>query len=170
MIIGVMSDTHGNRRLMHDVANLMKAKYGVELIIHVGDDYPDAEELAMVGHNVAMVPGLWCDAYFDGRTPNRLFLTCDDVTISAAHAEKDIGARELSAAVVLTGHTHVARVEKAGRSLLINPGHLKNAKQDRGERPSFAIIETDPENVSIAIHELDGSARIRKRFARADLA
>lgn len=169
MIIGVMSDTHGNRRLMHDVANLMKAKYHVELIIHVGDDYPDAEELAMVGHTVAMVPGLWCDAYFDGRVPNRLFLTCDDVTISAAHADKDIGARELSAAIVLTGHTHVAKIEKAGRSLHVNPGHLKHPKLDRGHRPSFAIIETAPETVSVTVFELDASPRIQVTVQRHEI-
>ncbi len=170
MIIGVISDTHGNRKLMHQVADWMKSKHRVELIIHVGDDYPDAQELSMAGYNVRMVPGLWCDEYQDGRTPKRIVVPCDGITISAAHAEKDLGATELAASIVLTGHTHVAKIEKLGRSVHVNPGHLKHPKLDRGERPSYAIISTTPDNVGIAIHELDGRTRASQTLARAALA
>lgn len=170
MIIGVMSDTHGNRRLMHQVADAMRALHNADLIFHVGDDYADAEELAAAGHAVRMVPGLYCDEYHDGRIPKRIVVQCDDITVSAAHAEKDLRAAELAASVVLTGHTHVARVMKAGRSLHVNPGHLKNPKLDRGERPSFAIIDTGDGSVEVTIYELTGEPRMRHRFPRADLA
>ncbi|NUM55670.1 MAG: YfcE family phosphodiesterase [Candidatus Hydrogenedentes bacterium] len=170
MIIGVMSDTHGNRRLMHQVADMMKLKHGAELIIHVGDDYPDAAELRSVGHNVVMVPGLWCDEYHDGRIPNSIVTPCDGITIAAAHAEKDLGARELAATIVLTGHTHVAKIEKLGLSIHVNPGHLKNAKLDRGQRPSYAIVTTRPDDVTVTIHELDGAARLSASYLRSQLA
>ena len=170
MIIGVMSDTHGNRRLMHQVADWMKAKHHAELIVHAGDDYPDAEELAMAGHNVKMVPGLWCDAYHDGRVPNRIVIPCDGITIAVAHAEKDLRAAELAATIVVTGHTHVASVQRIGRTIHLNPGHLKNAKLDRGERPSYAIVETDPDDVSICVYELDGKVRLETTQPRARLA
>jgi hypothetical protein len=170
MIIGVMSDTHGNRKLMHQVADLMAAKHGVEMIIHVGDDYADAEELAAAGHAVRMVPGLYCDEYHDGRVPNRIVVQCDDITISAAHVEKDLRASELAATVVLTGHTHIARIAKAGRSIHLNPGHLKNPKLDRGERPSFAIVDTEGDSVTVTVFELTGEPRMQQRFLKAELA
>ena len=170
MIIGVISDTHGNRKLMHHVADWMKAKHGVELIIHVGDDYPDAQELVLAGHNVRMVPGLWCDEYHDGRVPKRIIVPCDGITISAAHAEKDLGATELAASIVLTSHTHVAKIEKLGRSVHVNPGHLKHPKLDRGQRPSYAIVSTAPHEVEIAIHEIDGGVRASQSFPRSELA
>ncbi len=170
MIIGVMSDTHGNLRLMHQAADQMTEMHPLDLIIHVGDDYTDAQSLQMAGYNVQMVPGLWCDAYNDHRVPNRIVLDCDGISISAAHADKDLRAQELAAAIVLTGHTHVAKIEKAGRSVHVNPGHLKNARLDRGQRPSFAIIETSAKDVAVAIVELDGILRQTITFARSELA
>lgn len=170
MIIGVISDTHGNLKLMHQVADWMKTTHSAELIIHVGDNYPDAQELSLAGHNVRMVPGLWCDAYHDGRIPKRIIIPCDGITIAAAHAEKDLGAIELASTIVLTGHTHVSKIEKLGRTVHINPGHLKHPKLDRGQRPSYAIISTEPASVTVTIHEIDGGVRTSQSFTRAELA
>ena len=57
-----MSDTHGNRSLMHAAADAM-VMAGAARIFHLGDDYQDAEELALAGHDVTVVPGLWCPEY-----------------------------------------------------------------------------------------------------------
>ncbi len=169
MIIGVISDTHGNRRMMHEVADYLRARHDAKLLFHVGDDYADAEELAMAGHPIKMVPGLWCPAYANHRIPNAIVEHVDGITISAAHAERDLRARELAATVVLTGHTHVARIEKLGHSVHLNPGHLKS-KLDRGERPSYAVITTREQDIEIAIHELTGQVRETRFFQRVELA
>jgi hypothetical protein len=169
MIIGVMSDSHGNRRLMHQVADYMELTHGVELIFHVGDDYADAQELVDAGHRVKMVPGLWCDEYHDRRVPNRIVESCDGITIAAAHAEKDLHAPERAASIVLTGHTHEARIEQIGRTVYLNPGHLK-APEDRGQAASYAIIETSADGIRVAIHEVAGGMREERRFARGELA
>ncbi|MCC6486193.1 MAG: YfcE family phosphodiesterase [Candidatus Hydrogenedentes bacterium] len=169
MIIGVISDTHGNRRMMHEVADYLKVRHRAELIIHVGDDYADAAELAMAGHDVRMVPGLWCPEYGSGRVPRRIVETLGGITVSAAHAAKDLRAVELSASIVLTGHTHVAAIERIGPSLHVNPGHLKS-RFDRGQRPSYAIIETNDDTVSVRIHELAGDVRQHITVNRSELA
>lgn len=168
MIVGVISDTHGNRRLMHQVADYLRSRHKAELLIHVGDDYADAEELAMAGHTIKMVPGLWCPEYANYRIPNTIVESVDGITISATHADKDLRARELTATVVLTGHTHEARIEKLGRSIHLNPGHLKS-KYDRGQYPSYALIKTDEDGVEVAIYEISGRIRESKRFQRAEL-
>ena len=169
MIVGVISDTHGNRRLMHEVADYLEARHHAEVIIHVGDDYSDAAELALAGHTVRMVPGLWCPEYGDWKIPNRIVESLGGITISAAHAAKDLRAAELAASIVLTGHTHVACIERIGPSLHVNPGHLKS-KMDRGQRPSYAVVDTSDDAVTVSIHELSGEVRHRVTVKRLELA
>lgn len=161
MMIGVMSDTHGNLALMHRVANLMVHALDVEIIFHLGDDFSDAQDLARSGYDVRMVPGLWCPEYTDGRIPNRLIETVDGVSIAAVHAEKDLRAIERAADVVLAGHTHEAALVRLGRSLYLNPGHLSK-KSRRGGKASFATLAIEPDTLRTTIHETDGSVRTAK--------
>ncbi len=167
--IGVISDTHGNLKLMFRAVNVMSDELGVELFFHVGDNYDDAEALAHAGHAVRMVPGLWCPEYHNMRVPNRIAESVGGITIVAAHAEKDLRGADWGAAIVLTGHTHVARIDKLGRSLLVNPGHLKSM-YDRGERPSFATITMSEKDVCVAVHEVSGDTRFDVRTPRHELA
>lgn len=164
-----MSDTHGNRRLMHEVADVMVGSFGVTTIYHAGDDYTDAEELDFAGHIVRMVPGLWCPAYTAGRVPRQIIDHVDGITIAMAHADKDLRHVERSATVIVTGHTHVASVERLGASVYLNPGHLK-APIDRGQRPSFAVLTLEPKRLRIEIREVDGALRFGRTLSRSSLA
>ena len=155
MVIGVMSDSHGNRRLMHKVAAHMTGRFGAEMVFHLGDDYEDALELEAFGYAVRMVPGLWCPEYHDARVPTRMLEEVAGLTVACAHADKDLGHRERAAAIVLTGHTHEARLALLGRSLYVNPGHLKSGAS-RGEPASFALVEIAPAQVRARIF---GAAR-----------
>ncbi len=166
MIIGVMSDTHGRLPLMHRVANLMVNALDVEIMFHLGDDFSDAQDLGRNGHDVRMVPGLWCPEYHDGRIPNRIIETVDGVSIAAVHAEKDLRAIERAADVVLTGHTHKAALERIGASLYLNPGHLSGSSR-RGGKPSFATLAIEPGALRATIHETNGSVRTTKKIKRA---
>lgn len=168
MIIGVISDTHGNMKLAHAAADRLRAE-GAEVLLHLGDNYPDAEELGMAGHPVRMVPGLWCAQYRDHRVQKTIVDTLDGLCIAMAHADQDLGPRELAAAVIMTGHTHAAKIEPRGKHVFLNPGHLKSP-MDRGHRPSYAVIDTMPEEIHIRVKELDGTVRIERAFSRAALA
>jgi putative phosphoesterase len=167
--IGVMSDTHGNHALMHRVAALMTEKLGATVIIHAGDDYADAQELVLYGHDVRMVPGLWCREYNNPRIRRRIHEEFQGVAIACAHADKDLQHEEYAAAIIITGHTHVARIEHIGKSVFLNPGHLK-ALHDRGQDASFAMIHIEDKSVRIAIHELTGGVRLEKTISRTELA
>ena len=85
MLLGVMSDTHGNSRLMHAVAEKLVEDHQVESIVHLGDTYSDAEELQMAGWPVRMVPGLWCPEYHSSRVRRYLFERVQEVAWAAAH-------------------------------------------------------------------------------------
>ena len=169
MILGIMSDTHGNRSLMFEVAELMTERFGVDTIYHAGDDYADAEELDFAGYRVRAVPGLWCPEYGAGRVPRRIVDRVDGITIAMTHADKDLRAVERAASVVITGHTHVATVEQVGASVYLNPGHLKAAR-DRGQDASFALIMTNEATIRFAVHEIDGRLRQKLVVPRVDLA
>jgi putative phosphoesterase len=168
MILGVLSDTHGNWPLMHRVAEAMTEQFGVETILHLGDDYADAEQLRAAGYSVRAVPGLWCREYHDSRIPKRLVEEFAGLTVGYAHAEKDLRYIERAAALVLTGHTHEAAIALLGRSLYVNPGHLK-APKNRGARASFATIEIGEETVRVRIHEANGVLREEVAIDRAQL-
>ena len=152
MVIGVMSDTHGNRRLMHKVAADMTGQFSAGIVFHLGDDYDDALELEAFGYPVRMVPGLWCPEYHDARAPTRMVEEVAGLTVACAHADKDLGHRERAAAIVLTGHTHEARLALLGRSLYVNPGHMKSLVS-RGEPASFALVEIARAEVRATIIE-----------------
>lgn len=169
MVLGVMSDTHGNRKLMHQVADLMQGQLDVNVILHLGDDFPDAQELAMAGHPVRMVPGLWCDAYHNARIPKRLVEDFDGIKVAMAHADKDLRYTERAAAIILTGHTHTPVIHRIGPCIYMNPGHLK-ALHDRNEDASFGTITINEDTVRCAIHDVPGSVRNEVTASRAQLA
>lgn len=169
MILGVMSDTHGNRALMHRAADQMMQDAGTECILHLGDDYTDGEELGMAGYPVQFVPGLSCAAYRNPRVPNMRLLEVEGLAIAFAHDIRDIRGPGQAAHIVLVGHTHEASIAMRGGAIHVNPGHLK-ASVHRGESPSYATIQIGPETVHVFVHELDGAIRESAVFPRADLA
>jgi len=169
VILGVMSDTHGRIALMHRVAEQMVAKHGVECILHLGDDYADAEILRVSGYDVRAVPGLWCPEYNERREPRTLVVDVGGVSIACAHSHEDWGPRERSADILLCGHTHRAAINRVGPKLYLNPGHLRGPL-DRGQRASYAVIEITPETIAVTIHELDGAVRTACTARRREAA
>lgn len=162
-ILGIVSDTHGNIEYGLRAADYLVKRCGADVILHLGDDYCDAEALGYAGYPILAVPGLWCPEYHNGGIANRRIETFDGLRIAMTHADKDLRATERAADVILTGHTHVARVERIGHAVYMNPGHLKS-KFDRGEHPSFGLIVIEENGFTCAIHEIDGKARFSKHF------
>jgi predicted phosphodiesterase len=168
-VLGVMSDTHGNRPLMFRVADRMIRKHLVEIVLHLGDNYGDGLELAAAGYPVRVVPGLWCDEYADGRTPKVLVENYDGLTVAWAHTHEAILRGPARNAVLqCSGHTHEPRLELRGGKLSINPGHLKG-RMDRGHRASYAVLDIGPEMVWASIHETNGDLREELTIDRTEL-
>jgi putative phosphoesterase len=165
MILGVMSDTHGNTRLMHSVADIMRGQLGASVIIHLGDDYSDAQELERMGHSLWAVPGLWCDAYRGWRVPKARVEEVDGIRVAFAHDTRDVMLVSSDAHITLVGHTHAARIVQENGSIVMNPGHLRR-ETDRGERASFGIIRVDSERVVCMLCETDGWVRTERAFQR----
>lgn len=141
MKIAVLSDTHGNQAL---AARALDVAGDVDHIIHLGDDFDDAEFLeALSGMAVTKVPGN-CD--LSAGSPREATLILEDKKFLLTHGDLygvkggldklAKRATEEKADVVLYGHTHIQSVQTIGDVLYINPGCLKKGFNN----PSFALL------------------------------
>jgi putative phosphoesterase len=182
MIVGVMSDTHGNIEYMQRACDIIIDKFGAEAIVHLGDDYDDAQRMDRRGRPLYAVPGMYERAWCDDKIPHRLIKQFGGVVFLLSHTPTrdrhdkagDINpARALSmygAEVLMHGHTHKYRVMESVEGLIvICPGHVRS-DLDRGSPPSFAIVESERPNVKVRFVSLDGDVLEERdlRIAKAD--
>jgi putative phosphoesterase len=174
MLLGVVSDTHGNIEGMRRLAEVLRTK-GAFTLLHVGDDYRDVKTLKQFGLEVMGVPGLFCREYGDPRVPNRLVVELNGVKLLLTHTESrhkndapgdpdpQVLAQEVE--IVLFGHTHQPALQERQGVLWLNPGHLRNRK-DRGYPPTFALLVLSPEKVAIEIRGLEDDALVLQAVHR----
>ncbi|MBI2092303.1 MAG: metallophosphoesterase family protein [Deltaproteobacteria bacterium] len=169
MILGIMSDTHGHLTEMRFVAKKMIEEFGAEIIIHLGDDSTDAEDLRAACSEVITVPGVFEAKYADPNVPNRIIREFDGIPflLNKHDLEGDIDPTETAqdgdAKVVLYGHTHQHMISEKHGAIYINPGHLK-MDDNRGFEPSFAIIRTAPQKIDVKIIGLRENVLEEKTF------
>lgn len=140
MIIGLLSDTHGNVERTRSAAAIFRER-AVEIILHAGDvcGAEILDELTALGVPVHAVRGNM--DYGDVCLPSVRDLTLDGRRIAVIHGdvfidlERALRGQEFD--YVITGHTHARRDEMRGRTRIINPGAVHRAAQ-----PSVAILDT----------------------------
>ncbi|MBW2060208.1 MAG: YfcE family phosphodiesterase [Deltaproteobacteria bacterium] len=173
MKFAVISDSHGEtdnvRRLAEHLCNI-----GIKHVIHLGDDYDDADVLSEAGLEVLRVPGVFSDYYQDPDIPNRLFSELGGLKILLTHADAphkndrpEDGdpaelAREKKPDLVLFGHSHLPVIEERAGILWVNPGHLKTADK-KGAPPSYALIDTETTPCQIQIRAFEDDRVLMER-------
>ena len=175
MIIGVMSDTHGHLTEMRKAASRMVDEFGATVLIHLGDDSTDADELRGVTQEFFSVPGIFEARYKDANVPNRMIREFMDIPFLLTHTptanphdrpndiDPTAAAQDKEVKVVLHGHTHKPHISERFGAYYVNPGHL-NPKDDRGSEMTFGIIELDPPKMQIKIIALEGGTVEQKLF------
>ncbi len=160
----VASDTHGeldNVRKLVEKARQLRP----DIVIHLGDDSPDAEPLRELGATLYVVPGVFEPHYKDPQTKRRLIVEVENLKILLSHTdtkhqndppeERDpqevLNSGEID--MLLHGHTHIPKVEIRNRKVIVNPGHLKTSDK-KGYPPTYAVIDIDREKVYVRIVEL----------------
>jgi putative phosphoesterase len=119
-IIGLISDTHGLIR-----PEALSALSGSDIIIHAGDvGRPD-----ILGHLMAIAPVFVVRGNVDGGAwasplPITETLSFGGHLLHVIHilADVDIDPKAAGISAVISGHTHVPRIEDKGGVLYINPG------------------------------------------------
>jgi len=167
--LGIVSDSHGNRKLLFQAVDRLTEQYQAEVLLHLGDDYEDAIEIKHAGYDVWMVPGLWCSAYRSIKVPNTLLQVFEGISIGCAHTPEEVMGLRNKAVILLHGHTHTPKITVDKRGIVMNPGHLKAAR-DRGSPASFGLIDIQSEAVDLCIFTLDGGVVDQCTVKRAILA
>ena len=174
MIVGVVSDTHGNREGMLLLAERLKA-LGVQTVLHLGDDYQDLTTLARAGLEVFGVPGLYCPEYRNPQVINRQVTELGSLKFLLTHTQarsnydgpEDLDPEMVCYEVdaVLFGHTHTPALEERQGIAWINPGHLRE-RSDRGFPPTFARLHISSPELKVQICRLVDGLAIQEKIFR----
>ncbi len=174
MIVGVVSDTHGNREGMLLLADRLKS-LGIQTLLHLGDDYRDLAILTQSGLEVLGVPGVYCPEYRDPKIPNRWIVELGGLRFLLTHTEcrhkfdgpgdpdPEMACYEVDA--VLFGHTHTPLLEERQGVAWINPGHLRE-RTDRGHPPTFALLHISPPELKVQVQRLVDGLPIQEKVFR----
>ena len=142
MNILMISDTHGNDLF---IRTLMPVAKDYDLVIHLGDDYQDAQLLIDYEVSVIRVPGTWTSEY-------------QNPSVDARDLPDDIDPKTVinnkEADIFCHGHTHRPMISEQNGVTVLNPGHL-TAFVDRGYRASFATLELSVTDCNISIIDFE---------------
>lgn len=113
--VGLISDTHGKMR-----PEALMALAGCAVIFHAGDVCSEAvlEDLASVAPCHAVAGN--CDA--DPTLPLTFQQEVGGVRFLIHHGHLPVDVARFRPQVVVTGHTHIPKIERAGEVLYVNPG------------------------------------------------
>ncbi len=172
--IAVVSDTHGNLEGLRAAIRDIASRGRVDLFIHLGDNYEDAEVFDEFCYDYLRVPGVFHDLYADRRVPNRLIERFLGWKFMLSHTHEshphDLSTDprpELEAAsgnvdVILFGHLHVPLLEVENGVLMVNPGHLKTDDK-RGFPPTYALLDVEKGRIEERVLEA-GSGTVVKEI------
>jgi putative phosphoesterase len=162
LTLAVLSDSHRNLKGLREVVKAILARQSVDVFIHLGDDFEDAEVFDEFGCDYMRVPGVFSDHYADRSVPNRIITEFEGWRFLLTHTREshpndlrgDLKPEEVSGGravdVMLYGHSHKPDLTEKDGILFVNPGHLKTSDK-KGFGPSYAIIEIDRKTIDAAI-------------------
>lgn len=146
MKILVLSDTHGD---IDKAEKAIKSNSDVDLIIHLGDYFRDAQKLSSMfpeipfeyiyGNSDFMIEDVPAEKLleYDGK---KIFITHGHrYSVKWDYEKLHKKAEEMCVDLLLFGHTHIADVIEKGNYFLVNPGSISDPRDDSNE--SYAIIE-----------------------------
>lgn len=149
MLLAVVSDTHRDNFAINKI---LKKIENADILIHLGDNTNDAEEMTKKFHGKVIYVKGNCD--FIGTVENEIIEVIDGIKIFITHGHRydvkhDINkllnkAKEEGAHIALYGHTHISRVDFENGIWIINPG---SAAEARDGYESIALIEIDQQGI-----------------------
>jgi putative phosphoesterase len=139
---------------------------GVDVIVHLGDDYDDVKVLSDHEETTMIqVPGVFSTYYQDPGIPNRVIEEWEGVRVLLTHTPEthendlpaDLDPTAVAArgevSVVLSGHSHIPKVNMERGVIWVNPGHLKDDDK-KGYPPTYALLEIIGTEIRVRIVDL----------------
>lgn len=156
MKIGIVSDTHRNKKFLGDVVEWLTTRQKIAALYHLGDDYDDVADLGDHFLEIIQVPGTYDERYKNGTLPAKAFETVFGLTIMLVHSfEKDVTDEDIvKSDIILYGHSHHEELRLEDGRLFMNPGHLKG-QLDKNMPPTFGLINIMDREVTATIYSLN---------------
>ncbi len=176
MKVLVVSDSHGEKENLKNLSRIIKEE-NISTIIHLGDDYDDAELLIDEGITIERVPGVFSAYYTEKDVPNRKVIEFEGWKFLLTHTKErhsndmpdDIPpenfVKDGTVNIVLYGHSHVPAIGIENNVYLMNPGHLKSGDK-RGFEPSYAVLNIEKESIAVIIKGLDSGQTILRELIK----
>ncbi|MBQ4596718.1 MAG: metallophosphoesterase [Firmicutes bacterium] len=153
MKILAIGDTHGKLNKVRDIFPKLR---DIDLIIHTGDHYKDAERLS----EEFGIPSVAVKGNCDGCHEEDFQIVeteFGNILLTHGHMENVkyhlntlmYKAQENNCIAVVFGHTHHALIEEAGGIRFINPGSLTLPRD--GSDGSYAIIRTTEDSFDASV-------------------
>jgi putative phosphoesterase len=140
--VGVISDTHGKVP-----SGLERAFAGVDAILHAGDiERPQVLDVLGAIAPVTAVRGNCDTAGETSRLPHTARIAIGGVRFAVVHDERRLRAGA-GTRVVVTGHTHIAKIDERDGVLRVNPGSA-------GNDGTVALVEVAGDRVTARIVSL----------------
>lgn len=146
MRILVISDTHGD---IDKAEEAIKNNINVDLIIHLGDYFRDAQRLSNMFPDIPIEYIYGNSDFMIGDVPAEKVLEFEGKKIFITHGHRYSvkwdyeklykKAEEMHVDLILFGHTHVADLVEKDTCTILNPGSISDPRDDTGE--SYALIE-----------------------------
>lgn len=146
MRILVISDTHGDTNKAEEA---IRSNKEVNLIIHLGDYFRDAQKLSGMFPDIPMEYIYGNSDFMVEDVPAEKLLEICGKRIFITHGHRysvkwDYGrlykkAEELKADAILFGHTHIPEIIEKDDYFLLNPGSTSDPRDEADE--SYAIID-----------------------------
>jgi len=165
----VISDIHGGIDELNKVLDIYIKEQCSKLLIlgdlfnYVIDLNRDniVNRLNYMKDNIVAVSGN-CDSnikdiLFDMPFINEVNLNNKIITLTHGHLYSKDYLTNLNTDIVLTGHSHIANIEKINDKLFINPGSISKS---RGGENSFAIIDEN----NVTIRNLDNKIILKENI------
>ena len=179
MRIAAVSDTHGELENLSKAFRRSVREFGIDVFIHLGDDYDDMNYIESGVVQVLRVPGIYSSHYSDPGIRNRVirefegwrFLLSHTPNVDGRDLPGDIDPAEVMASgkadVFLHGHTHIPEISTEKGHMRINPGHLRS-NDKRGYVPTFCVMDLDGDSLDANIHLLDAEGTLFSRKFNMD--
>ena len=176
LMMGVVSDSHGNTELLRRVGLHMAKELGVSVIAHLGDEHTDVEVLSDLDVELITVPGVFHRDYTDGGVKNRIIRTFHEWKLMLSHTDtphrndmpddpdpqKAVDSRQID--VLLFGHTHLPVIEVRNGVLCVNPGNLK--EDDKKHTPTYAVLAIEEDQIEVTLYDAFSNAALRSIIHR----
>lgn len=157
MLIAVVSDTHRSEAYVKSVKTLIK---DADILIHLGDNVEDAEELEREFKGDVYIVAGNCD--FSRKYPKDRLIEIEGKKIFMTHGDLygvKMGlnniyykGREVGADIVLFGHTHQSIIERTNEIILMNPGSTSLPKLSKS---SIGFISINDGEAEVYLKEIE---------------